>query len=61
MLPHPVKCMATEVFGPGLTLRHVESIDEAIRLVNSGEYGNMACLFTSSGGIVFCAEANKPA
>ena len=41
--------MATEIFGPVLTLDHVESIDEAIHLVNSGEYGNMACLFTSSG------------
>jgi malonate-semialdehyde dehydrogenase (acetylating)/methylmalonate-semialdehyde dehydrogenase len=27
----------------------VPTIDEAIRLVNAGAYGNMACLFTSSG------------
>ncbi len=26
-----------------------ETLEDAIRLVNSGEYGNMACLFTSSG------------
>ncbi len=39
----------TEVFGPVLSLVHVETIDEAIRLVNSGKFGNMACLFTSSG------------
>ncbi len=39
----------TEVFGPVLGLMHASTIDEAIALVNSGEYGNMACLFTSSG------------
>ena len=39
----------TEIFGPVFSLMHVATIDEAINLVNSGEYGNMACLFTSSG------------
>lgn len=39
----------TEIFGPVMTLMHVETVDEAIRLVNSGRYGNMACVFTSSG------------
>jgi malonate-semialdehyde dehydrogenase (acetylating)/methylmalonate-semialdehyde dehydrogenase len=39
----------TEIFGPVLGLMHVETIDEAIALVNRGTWGNMACLFTSSG------------
>jgi malonate-semialdehyde dehydrogenase (acetylating) / methylmalonate-semialdehyde dehydrogenase len=39
----------TEIFGPVLGMLHVETIDEAIALVNSGQWGNMACLFTSSG------------
>lgn len=39
----------TEVFGPVLGLMHLETIEEAIALVNSGQWGNMACLFTSSG------------
>ncbi|MBW4561670.1 MAG: CoA-acylating methylmalonate-semialdehyde dehydrogenase [Mojavia pulchra JT2-VF2] len=39
----------TEIFGPVLSLIHLDSIDDAIALVNSGQYGNMACLFTSSG------------
>jgi malonate-semialdehyde dehydrogenase (acetylating)/methylmalonate-semialdehyde dehydrogenase len=39
----------TEIFGPVLGLVHVKDIDEAIAFVNSGAYGNMACLFTSSG------------
>lgn len=39
----------TEIFGPVLSLAHTATIDDAIELVNAGSYGNMACLFTSSG------------
>ena len=39
----------TEIFGPVLSLIHAETINEAIRVVNSSSYGNMACLFTKSG------------
>ena len=39
----------TEIFGPVLSAIHVDTIDDAISLVNGGSYGNMACLFTSSG------------
>ena len=39
----------TEIFGPVLSAIHVDTIDDAIALVNGGSYGNMACLFTSSG------------
>lgn len=39
----------TEIFGPVLSLMHVATIDDAIALVNASPYGNMACLFTSSG------------
>jgi len=39
----------TEIFGPVLGMMHMETIEEAIALVNSGHWGNMACLFTSSG------------
>ena len=39
----------TEIFGPVLGLMEVPDVDAAIRLVNSGRYGNMACLFTGSG------------
>jgi len=38
-----------EVFGPVLGLMHVQTVEEAVELVNSGEYGNMACVFTTSG------------
>ncbi|MBW4624260.1 MAG: CoA-acylating methylmalonate-semialdehyde dehydrogenase [Brasilonema octagenarum HA4186-MV1] len=39
----------TEIFGPVLSLIHLETIEQAIALINSGQYGNMACLFTTSG------------
>src|SRR6266581_823779 len=38
-----------EIFGPVLSLTHVQTIDEAIDVVNASPFGNMACLFTSSG------------
>jgi len=39
----------TEIFGPVMSLLHLETIDEAIEFVNQNTYGNMACLFTNSG------------
>jgi malonate-semialdehyde dehydrogenase (acetylating)/methylmalonate-semialdehyde dehydrogenase len=39
----------TEIFGPVLSLMHVNTIDDAIALANSGVYGNQASLFTTSG------------
>lgn len=38
-----------EIFGPVLSLVEAETIEQAIAWVNSGVYGNMACLFTQSG------------
>jgi malonate-semialdehyde dehydrogenase (acetylating)/methylmalonate-semialdehyde dehydrogenase len=48
-LPTDSEVARTEIFGPVLSVHNVRDIDEAIRLVNSGAYGNQACLFTSSG------------
>ena len=46
----PVGDIATnEIFGPVLGLVHTDTVDDAIKLINSGKHGNMACLFTSSG------------
>jgi malonate-semialdehyde dehydrogenase (acetylating)/methylmalonate-semialdehyde dehydrogenase len=39
----------TEIFGPVLSLMHVDTIEAAIALTNSHHYGNQASLFTSSG------------
>ncbi len=48
-LPLSSDIARTEIFGPVISIHHASSIDEAIAIVNSGEYGNMACLFTSDG------------
>jgi malonate-semialdehyde dehydrogenase (acetylating)/methylmalonate-semialdehyde dehydrogenase len=39
----------TEIFGPVLSLMHAGSLEQAISLVNDRAFGNMACIFTSSG------------
>jgi malonate-semialdehyde dehydrogenase (acetylating)/methylmalonate-semialdehyde dehydrogenase len=39
----------TEVFGPVLSVMRARSVNDAIDIVNRSAYGNMACLFTTSG------------
>jgi malonate-semialdehyde dehydrogenase (acetylating)/methylmalonate-semialdehyde dehydrogenase len=41
--------IGVEIFGPVLSLMHVNSVDEALVLVNGGHFGNQASIFTSSG------------
>jgi malonate-semialdehyde dehydrogenase (acetylating)/methylmalonate-semialdehyde dehydrogenase len=41
-----------EVFGPVLTVIHVETLDEAIAVVNSSRFGNGTSIFTESGASV---------
>jgi len=48
-LPLSSPIAQTEIFGPVLSLHHVETLEEAIAVVNEGVYGNQASLFTSSG------------
>ena len=48
-VPRGSEIAKTEIFGPVLSLMHVNTVDDAIELVNSGQYGNQASLFTSSG------------
>src|SRR5512141_2479884 len=48
-VPRGSEISKTEIFGPVLSLMHVNTVEEAIELVNSGQYGNQASLFTSSG------------
>jgi malonate-semialdehyde dehydrogenase (acetylating)/methylmalonate-semialdehyde dehydrogenase len=48
-LPPASEAARTEIFGPVLGLMHVNTLDEAISLINTSKYGNMACIFTSSG------------
>ncbi|MEM6431062.1 MAG: CoA-acylating methylmalonate-semialdehyde dehydrogenase [Deinococcota bacterium] len=39
----------TEIFGPVLSMIHVDNVEDAIKVVNDRPFGNQACLFTSSG------------
>ncbi|MCF8413092.1 MAG: CoA-acylating methylmalonate-semialdehyde dehydrogenase [Melioribacteraceae bacterium] len=50
----------TEVFGPVMGIISIETIEDAIKIVNSGRYGNAASIFTSSGSSArkFRYEAN---
>lgn len=50
----------SEIFGPVLSLMHAGTVEDAIALVNDRAYGNMACIFTSSGAVArkFRNEAN---
>lgn len=38
-----------EIFGPVIAMTPVESLDEAINLINAHDYGNAASIFTQSG------------
>lgn len=48
-VPRGGEISRTEIFGPVLGLMHVNTVEQAIELVNEGQYGNQASLFTSSG------------
>ena len=41
--------LKTEIFGPVLSVIPTQTIDEAISVINTSNFGNMACLFTKSG------------
>jgi malonate-semialdehyde dehydrogenase (acetylating) / methylmalonate-semialdehyde dehydrogenase len=48
---HPEMSVYTdEIFGPVLVMLRVASLDEAIALINGGEYGNGVSVFTHDGG-----------
>jgi malonate-semialdehyde dehydrogenase (acetylating)/methylmalonate-semialdehyde dehydrogenase len=59
-LPLNGEIVQTEIFGPVMGLIELDSVDSALDFINSGRYGNMACLFTSSGSNArkFRNEAN---
>ncbi|KAJ5729831.1 Methylmalonate-semialdehyde dehydrogenase [Penicillium malachiteum] len=44
-----MKCYKEEIFGPVLVCLNVETLDDAINLINANEYGNGAAIFTKSG------------
>lgn len=44
-----MRCYKEEIFGPVLVCLNVDTLDDAISLINANEYGNGAAIFTKSG------------
>jgi malonate-semialdehyde dehydrogenase (acetylating)/methylmalonate-semialdehyde dehydrogenase len=44
-----MRCYREEIFGPVLVCLNVDTLDHAIKLINSNEYGNGVAIFTRSG------------
>lgn len=44
-----MECYREEVFGPVLVCLNVDTLEEAVDLINSNEYGNGTAIFTQSG------------
>lgn len=49
-LPRTSRAYTEEIFGPVLTVLRVESYEEGLELINSGEFGNGTAIFTNDGG-----------
>jgi malonate-semialdehyde dehydrogenase (acetylating)/methylmalonate-semialdehyde dehydrogenase len=49
-VPPEGEVATTEIFGPVMATHAVQDLDDALELVNTRQFGNMACIFTSSGG-----------
>jgi malonate-semialdehyde dehydrogenase (acetylating)/methylmalonate-semialdehyde dehydrogenase len=46
-----MRIASEEVFGPVLTIIRTDTVDKAIAIENSSEYGNAAAVFTQSGSL----------
>lgn len=46
-----MECYREEIFGPVLVCLNVDTLDEAIELINNNPYGNGTAVFTNSGPI----------
>jgi malonate-semialdehyde dehydrogenase (acetylating)/methylmalonate-semialdehyde dehydrogenase len=44
-----MKCYTEEIFGPVIVCLSVDTIDEAISMINNNPYGNGTAIFTTNG------------
>jgi len=44
-----MKCYTEEIFGPVLVALSVDTLDDAINMINSNPYGNGTAIFTTNG------------
>ncbi|GEK85686.1 CoA-acylating methylmalonate-semialdehyde dehydrogenase [Microbacterium aerolatum] len=49
-VPISSRAYTEEIFGPVLSIVRVQSYDEGVELINSGEFGNGTAIFTNDGG-----------
>ena len=49
-IPTTSRAYQEEIFGPVLSVVRVESYDEGLELINSGQFGNGTAIFTNDGG-----------
>ena len=42
-------CYKEEIFGPALVVLTVDTLDDAINLINNNPYGNGTAIFTTNG------------
>ena len=48
-VPDSADAAVSEIFGPVMNLKYAATLEDAIVDINSGRYGNAACIFTTSG------------
>ena len=56
-----MKIAQEEVFGPVLSIIRVDTIEKALEIENSSQYGNAAAVFTQSGGLAKYVTENVSA
>ena len=44
-----MRCYTEEIFGPVLVCINVDTLEDAVDLINANEYGNGVAIFTASG------------
>lgn len=44
-------CYKEEIFGPVLVVLEVDTLDEAISIINKNPYGNGTAIFTTNGAV----------
>src|SRR3712207_7570578 len=49
LFPYTTLFRSDEIFGPVLTVLRVDTLDDAIDLINANHYANGVAIFTSSG------------
>ena len=46
-----MECYYEEIFGPVICSMEVDTLDDAIELINGNRYGNGTAIFTTNGAI----------